>query len=148
LISSIGTVAGVVISFFLLKDHIPVLDKIGAMLSASYIGGGVNFAAMAAKLEAPGEMISSAVVADNLMMAIYFIVLMMIPMSFFRKRFTAPHVEKVESGGIREEGETLGESFWERKDISLKDIALSVGTSFLLVMVSFEIAEFLDGLIP
>jgi uncharacterized membrane protein len=149
LISSVGTVAGVIISFFLLKDHIPVLDKIGAMLSASYVGGGVNFAAMAAKFEAPGEMVSSAVVADNLMMAIYFIVLMMIPaMGFFRRRFNAPHVEKVESGRMREEGKTLAESFWERKDISLKDIALSVGTAFLLVMVSFKIAEFLDGLIP
>jgi uncharacterized membrane protein len=121
LISSIGTVAGVIISFFLLKDHIPVLYKIGAMLSASYVGGGVNFAAMAAKFEAPGEMVSSAVVADNLMMAIYFIVLMMIPaMSFFRRRFNAPHVEKVESGRMKEEGKTLAESFWERKDISLK----------------------------
>ncbi|PFG07756.1 DUF819 family protein [Bacillus sp. es.034] len=149
LISSIGTVAGVIISFFLLKDYIPVLDKIGAMLSASYVGGGVNFAAMAAKFEAPGEMVSSAVVADNLMMAIYFIVLMMIPaMSFFRRRFNAPHVEKVESGRMKEEGKTLAESFWERKDISLKDIALSVGTAFLLVMVSFKIAEFLDGVIP
>lgn len=149
LISSIGTVAGVIISFFLLKDHIPVLDKLGAMLSASYIGGGVNFAAMAAKFEAPGEMVSSAVVADNLMMAIYFIVLMMIPaVGFFRRRFRAPHVEKVESGGIREDGKTLAESFWERKDISLKDIALSVGTAFLLVVVSFKIAAFMDGLIP
>jgi uncharacterized membrane protein len=149
LISSIGTVAGVIISFFLLKDHIPVLDKLGAMLSASYIGGGVNFAAMAAKFEAPGEMVSSAVVADNLMMAIYFIVLMMIPaMGFFRRRFRAPHVEKVESGGVREEGKTLAESFWERKDISLKDMALSVGTAFLLVVVSFKIAAFMDGLIP
>ncbi|MGD6845409.1 DUF819 domain-containing protein [Bacillus infantis] len=149
LISSIGTVAGVIISFFLLKDHIPVLDKLGAMLSASYIGGGVNFAAMAAKFEAPGGMVSSAVVADNLMMAIYFIVLMMIPaVGFFRRRFRAPHVEKVESGGIREDGKTLAESFWERKDISLKDIALSVGTAFLLVVVSFKIAAFMDGLIP
>ena len=149
LISSIGTVAGVIISFFLLKDHIPVLYKIGAMLSASYVGGGVNFAAMAAKFEASGEMVSSAVVADNLMMAIYFIVLMMIPaMSFFRRRFNAPHVEKVESGRMKEEGKTLAESFWERKDISLKDIALSVGTAFLLGMVSFKIAEFLDGVIP
>jgi uncharacterized membrane protein len=54
----------------------------------------------------------------------------------------------VESGSVNKEGKTLAESFWERKDISLKDIALSVGTAFLLVMVSFKIAEFLDGLIP
>jgi uncharacterized membrane protein len=69
-------------------------------------------------------------------------------MNFFRRRFTAPHVEKVESGGVREEGKKLAESFWERKDISLKDITLSVGTAFLLVIVSFKIAAFLDGVIP
>ncbi|MCS0787840.1 DUF819 family protein [Cytobacillus firmus] len=149
LISSIGTVAGVIISFFLLKDHIPVLDKLGAMLSASYIGGGVNFAAMAAKFETPGEMVSAAVVADNLMMAIYFIVLMMVPaIGFFRRRFKTPHVDQVESGSIGEDGKTLVESFWKRKDISLKDIALSVGTAFLLVIVSFKVAEFLDTAIP
>ncbi len=149
LISSIGTVAGVIISFFLLKDHIPVLDKLGAMLSASYIGGGVNFAAMAAKFETPGEMVSAAVVADNLMMAIYFVVLMMVPaIGIFRRRFKTPHVDQVESGSIGEEGKTLAESFWKRKDISLKDIALSVGTAFLLVIVSFKVAEFLDSAIP
>ncbi|UYG97333.1 DUF819 domain-containing protein [Cytobacillus firmus] len=149
LISSIGTVAGVIISFFLLKDHIPVLDKLGAMLSASYIGGGVNFAAMAAKFETPGEMVSAAVVADNLMMAIYFVVLMMVPaIGFFRSRYKTPHVDQVESRSIGEEGKTLAESFWKRKDISLKDIALSVGTAFLLVIIAFKIAEFLDKAIP
>ncbi|WP_436374889.1 DUF819 family protein [Cytobacillus sp. BC1816] len=149
LVSSIGTVAGVIISFFLLKDHIPVLDKLGAMLTASYIGGGVNFAAMAAKFETPGEMVSAAVVADNLMMAIYFVALMTVPaIGFFRRRFKTPHVDQVESGSIGEEGKTLAESFWKRKDISLKDIALSVGTAFLLVVVSFKVAEFLDAAIP
>ena len=149
LLSSIGTVAGTIISFFLLKDHIPYLDKIGAMMSASYIGGGVNFAAMAAKFEAPGELVSATVVADNLMMAIYFIILMIIPtLAFFRKRYSIPHVLEVESGNMNESGQTLAESFWKRKDVSLKDIALSVGTAFLLVIISFKIAGFFDTLIP
>lgn len=39
LISSIGTVAGTIIAFFILKDYIPLLDKLAAMFSASYIGG-------------------------------------------------------------------------------------------------------------
>src|SRR5699024_11122598 len=43
---------------------------------------------------------------------------------------------------------TLAESFWKRNEISLKDIALSVGTAFLLVIVSFKIAGFLGELIP
>ncbi|WP_342515031.1 DUF819 family protein [Sporosarcina sp. FSL K6-1522] len=149
LLSSIGTVAGTIISFFLLKDHIPYLDKIGAMMSASYVGGGVNFAAMTGKFETPGEMVSATIVADNLMMAIYFVVLMIIPsLNFFRKRFTHPHVLSVESGNAVNDGKTLAESFWKRNEISLKDIALSVGTAFFLVIVSFKLAAFLGDLIP
>lgn len=148
-ISSVGTVAGTIISFFLLKDHIPYIEKIGAMMSASYIGGGVNFAAMAAKYDTPGEIVSATVVADNLMMAVYFIILMIIPaVSFFRKRYPTPHIEEVESGSRNDNGKTLAESFWKRKDISLKDIALAVGTAFLLVIVSFKVADFIGEVIP
>ena len=118
-------------------------------MSASYIGGGVNFAAMSAKFETPGEMVSAAVVADNLMMAIYFVFLMIIPtIAFFRKRYNTPHIEEVEKGVQGSDGKTSAESFWKRKDISLKDIALSVGTAYLLVIVSFKLAEFVDAAIP
>lgn len=149
LLSSIGTVAGTILSFFLLKDHIPYLDKIGGMMSGSYVGGGVNFAAMAAKFDAPGEMVSATVVADNLMMALYFIVLMLIPsLSFFRKRFNHPHILKVESSEGNNESKTLAENFWKRTEISLKDIALAVGTAFFLVIISFKLAGFLGSIIP
>ncbi len=149
LLSSIGTVAGTIISFFLLKDHIPYLDKIGGMISASYVGGGVNFAAMAGKFEAPGDLVSATVVADNLMMAVYFVILMLIPtIGFFRKRYSTPHIDQVENGVSQEDGKTLAEGFWKRKDISLKDIAMAVGTAFFLVIVSFKLAEFIGGLIP
>src|SRR5699024_7876430 len=53
-IRSIGTVTGTMISIFLLKDKITFLDKIGGMMSTSYVGGGVNFAAMAAKFDVAG----------------------------------------------------------------------------------------------
>lgn len=149
LLSSIGTVAGTIIGFFVLNNYIPFLDKISAMMSATYIGGGVNFAAMAAKFTAPGEWVSAAVVADNLMMAVYFVILMVIPtIAFFRKRFTTPHIDEVERHSDSKAGKTMAESFWKRKDIALKDIALSVGTAYLLVIVSFKIARFLDGVIP
>lgn len=149
LISSIGTVAGTITSFFILKDHIPYLDKISAMMSASYTGGGVNFAAMSAKFETPGEWVSSTVVADNLMMAIYFVILLLIPtLTFFRKRFPTPHIQAVEHEADDNSGKTLSESFWKRKDISLKDMALSVGTAFFLVIVSFKLAGVLGERIP
>lgn len=149
LLSAIGTVAGTIISFMLLKDAIPHLDKIGAMMAGSYTGGGVNFAAMAAKFETPGELVSATVVADNAIMALFFFVLMAIPaISFFRKRYKTPHMEEVEADTSSDEDKTQAASFWQRSEISLKDIATSVATAFVLVAVSFNVADFFAGIIP
>lgn len=49
------------------------------MMTGSYIGGGVNFAALSAKLTPPSDLISSTVVADNSVMALYFILLIALP---------------------------------------------------------------------
>ncbi|WP_080874534.1 DUF819 domain-containing protein [Oceanobacillus timonensis] len=148
LLSSIGTVAGTIIAFFTLRNHIPFLDQLSGIFSATYTGGGVNFAAMSAKFDTPEAITSSAVVADNLMMALLFIILMMIPaVNFIRKRYSAPHVKQVEQRQS-DADKTLAESFWKRKEVSLKDMALSIGTAFLLVIVSLKIAEFFAGIIP
>ncbi|WP_245799304.1 DUF819 family protein [Virgibacillus siamensis] len=148
-LSAAGTIAGTILSFMLLKDLIPHLDKIGAMMSASYTGGGVNFAAMAAKFETPGELVSATVVADNMMMATFFFVLMAIPtFNFFRNKFKTPHIDEVESGASGDQDETQAASFWKRKEISLKDIALSVASAFALVAVSFHLADYFAEIIP
>ncbi|WP_152658249.1 DUF819 domain-containing protein [Oceanobacillus sp. CFH 90083] len=149
LLSSVGTVAGTIVAFFTLRNHIPLLDQLSGIFSATYIGGGVNFAAMAAKFETPGEIVSAAVVADNLMMALLFIILMMIPaVNFIRKRYPTPHIEGVEQNQAADDDKTLAESFWKRKEVSLRDMALSIGTAFLLVIVSLKIAQFFAEIIP
>ncbi|WP_077601399.1 DUF819 family protein [Oceanobacillus sojae] len=149
LLSSIGTVAGTIVAFFTLRNYIPLLDQLSGIFSATYIGGGVNFAAMSAKFDTPGEIISAAVVADNLMMALLFIILMMVPaVNFIRKRYPTPHMEEVEQNQSVDDNKTLSESFWKRKEVSLKDMALSIGTAFLLVVVSLKIAQFFAGIIP
>ncbi|WP_010098757.1 DUF819 domain-containing protein [Ornithinibacillus scapharcae] len=147
LISSIGTVVGAIVGFFVLKDYIPDLFKVVAMMTGSYIGGSVNLAALSARFETPGELVSATVVADNLMMAIYFLVLMVIPtLTFFRKRFHAPHQALIEKGT----GDSTNQaaSYWKRKEISLRDIGLAVGSAFALVAISFKLAEVFDKLIP
>ncbi|MFD2042924.1 DUF819 domain-containing protein [Ornithinibacillus salinisoli] len=148
LISAIGTVVGSIVGFFLLKDLIPGLDKVTAMMTGSYIGGSVNLAALSARFETPGELVSSAVVADNLMMALYFLVLILIPtLNFFRKKFKTPHIDEVES--MSDHGsENLAASYWNGKEISLKDIGLAVGTAFVLVAISFKLAAFFARIIP
>ncbi|WP_101842803.1 DUF819 domain-containing protein [Halobacillus sp. Marseille-P3879] len=148
-LSAAGTVAGAIIGFFLLKDIVPGLDQVGAMMTGSYIGGGVNFAALSTKFEAPGELVSSAVVADNLMMALYFFILMALPaINFFTKKFKTPYMDERSKISSQERGETEAASYWGRKEMSLQDIGLAVGTSFALVAVSFFIADWFAVVIP
>jgi len=147
LISSIGTVAGAIIAFFLLKEYIPAVDQIGAMLTGSYTGGGVNFAAMATRFDVGGETVSSTVVADNLLMALYFLVLIAIPaVGFFKKNYRTPYIDDIEKNGADNDNQAA--SYWKRKEISLSDIALAVGSSFVIVAVSFKLAEFFTNVIP
>lgn len=144
LLSSVGTVAGTFAAFFLLKEHIPYLDKLSAMMSASYIGGGVNFAAMALKFDPPKDVMSAAVVADNLMTALFILTLMAIPtIRFFRNKFNTPHIDEVEGTQIAGR-----DDYFSRKEISLLDIALNFGAAFFIVAVSFKLSAFMTDILP
>lgn len=143
LISSIGTVVGVAVAFLLLHQFIPELDKIGAMMTGSYIGGGVNFAALSTKFQTPGELVSATVVADNSVMAFYFIVLITLPnLKFIKKHFKRLHTENNQSKGNN------AEAYWKRNEISLKDIAYSFAIAFSLVAISFKISETVNSVVP
>ena len=148
LISSVGTMTGSVLGFLALQKLIPNLYMVAAMMSASYIGGGVNFAAMSGAFEVPGDLVSAAVVADNLLMALYFFVLISVPsIAFFRKHFEHPHVDEFESMEVKS-GETAASSYWSGKDISLKDIAFAIASAFIIVAVSVQLAGLLASIIP
>lgn len=149
LLSSIGTLLGVFVSFILLKNYIPDLYKMAAMMTGSYIGGGVNFAAMAQSFGTDSEWVSALVVADNLLMALYFFVLLAIPsIGFFRRKFIHPYIDEVEGRIDTKEGENLAKQYWGRKEISLRDIAFGVALSFVIVWISTEISNFLGSVIP
>ncbi|MCJ1763660.1 DUF819 domain-containing protein [Mammaliicoccus sciuri] len=143
LISSVGTVVGVTIGFLLLHQFIPELDKIGAMMTGSYIGGGVNFAALSTKFQTPGELVSATVVADNSVMAFYFIVLITLPnMKFVKKYFKRLYTLNDDTNSNQ------AEAYWKRNEISLKDIAYSISIAFALVAISFKISELVNEYIP
>ena len=143
LISSVGTVVGVAAGFLLLHQFIPELDKIGAMMTGSYIGGGVNFAALSTKFQTPGELVSATVVADNSVMAFYFIVLITLPnITFIKKYFKRLY----NSNDVANSNQA--EAYWKRNEISLKDIAYSISIAFVLVAISFKISELVNEYIP
>ncbi|WP_353463782.1 DUF819 family protein [Mammaliicoccus sciuri] len=143
LISSVGTVVGVAVGFLLLHQFIPELDKIGAMMTGSYTGGVWNFAALSTKFQTPGELVSATVVADNTVMAFYFIVLITLPnMKFVKKYFKRLYNSNDDANSNQ------AEAYWKRNEISLKDIAYSISIAFVLVAISFKISELVNEYIP
>ncbi len=148
IVGAVGTLVGSILGFNLFKNFIPGLETAASIICASYIGGGVNLAAMADALTAPGELVSAVVVADNLLMAIYFFVLIAIPsISFFKTKFNHPHIDQVDKIE-KQEGETIAAAYWGRKEISLKDIAFTFATSIFIVALSTTLAGWLQTIIP
>lgn len=140
-IASIGTMIGTLVAFIVLNQWIPYLNKIGAMMTGSYIGGGVNFAALSSKLETPGDMVSSTVVADNSVMALYFMLLIALPsLPLIKKYFKTDY--------NTEQSPKVQQSYWQPQKIQLLDIAFSVASAITLVAVSFKGAELIQQWIP
>ncbi len=149
LIGAVGTTAGALVAFKLLGNSVPDGAGVAAMMTGSYIGGGVNFAALSNAFDVPGETIAATTVADNMLMTLYFFVLIAIPsIGFFRKGYKHPHLDEVESVGVSEEAKTQAAAFWGRKPISLKDIAMDFAISAIIVWISTEIAAILSAVIP
>ena len=148
LIGAAGTVAGAFLAYTLLHSYIPGLEGVAAMMTGSYIGGGVNFAALALEFDV-GEIKAAATVADNLLMALYFFALLLFAgMKFFRAHFTHPHIDAVLESGDTEGAKTQAAAYWSRKDISLKDIALDFAYAAAVVYAAKLIAALIGGLIP
>lgn len=150
LIGSVGTACGALIGYAALSNWIPELDSLAGVFTGTYIGGTVNFAALGNAFNVSGEMLSAATVADNLLMALYFFVLIAMPsIGFFRKHFKHPYVDEVEAASKNAKaGETNAAAFWTRKEISLKDIALAVATAFTIVALSNIIGTIFTDIIP
>ena len=149
LIGSIGTIAGAVIGCALLQHSIDGLPKVAAMMTGSYIGGGVNFTALADAFKVSGTLVSSTIVADNLNMAIYFLILLGIASNALARRlYEHPLIDEVEEKGVSAEGKTLAAAYWGRKDVSLRDIAMCITYGVVVVTISKFIGSTFATLVP
>ena len=139
LLSSVGTVLGAVIAFLIFKTYLPDVAKIAGTMSASYIGGGVNFVAVQSAVGLDKVMTSALIVSDNLLMVLYFFVLIIMPsIPFFNKYFIREYKE-----GEKTEDEL---KLKERRPITLEDIAYNFTISVLIVTVSFKLSDFIGSI--
>ncbi|HOV46399.1 MAG TPA: DUF819 family protein [Exilispira sp.] len=150
-ISALGTIIGAFVASLLLGTLIPQVYKPAGMMTGSYIGGGVNFVALSKVFEVDQSIIGSLTVADNLNMAIAFLILLTIPtLGFFKKHYTHPYDDELlnnKKNGV-EDAKTQASLYWTRKEISLKDIAASIAAAFLIVFVSVKFTDLIKSIIP
>ena len=134
-LAALGTLIGTVLAVWLLHDRIGATDTAHAagLMAASYIGGGVNMLAVKASYNVPGNLYSPLVVADNFVMAGFFIIILSIGASlWFRAHY--PHPHSLESNAA--EAKNLAAQHWQRKGISLLDVAKSFAIAFAVVAVA------------
>ena len=140
-VSALGTVTGTFIAAFALSALLPYVAQIAGMMTGSYIGGGVNFVSMTSAFNTPENITNATIVADNLVMAIYFFICMSIPsIAFFKNKFGMATVEG--------EQESSSTNYWTKKEISLKDIAITLSIAVTVSALSNEIAIFVKSIIP
>ena len=133
LLSSVGTMLGAVIGFYLLREYIPTLNNIAGTMTASYIGGGVNFVAVQTALNLDKQLASALIVSDNLLMVLYFFVLIIIPtIPFFNKYFKREYRNDIKNMDDKKE---------VKRPITLEDVAFNFTISVLIVAVSFGFSD-------
>ena len=149
LIGAVGSCVGSFLGYYLLRNNISELNGLAAMMTGSYIGGGINFTALADAFSVSGTMISATTVADNLVTATSMFVLLSIPaVGFFRKHFNHPHIDEVEKYADQGSTQNAAAAYWKKKEISLKDIAINFAYASIVVTISKLIAGGLSEIIP
>jgi uncharacterized membrane protein len=138
--SSLGTLVGGFVALALLNRFIHDLPKIGAAMIASYIGGAINFVAMVDAFKPERDVVNATIVADNGVMAIYFLILIALPgIAFVRRIFPETDLSR----SFRDPGAEGGaEAYWKPKPISLLDLAISIALAFLITMLSVKISGY------
>lgn len=82
-IGGIGSALGASLSALLLADAIgPETWKLAGQYTATYVGGGVNFAAVGAALDTSGELFAAGIAADVTMTAIWMAICLTVPVLF------------------------------------------------------------------
>jgi uncharacterized membrane protein len=142
-VSALGTVIGGFIAAFtvgFLIDHMP---EVVGIMTASYIGGSMNFLATVKFFNAPESTTNALIVADNLIMAVHIMAMLSLPGIVWAVRMfgTLPD-DALYENGVEGEGAV---NYWSPKPIALLDIARNLALAFLIVTVATKLSQFVGS---
>ncbi len=151
-IAAVGSFVGMVLVYFLAVKFFPDYTILLPPLVGGHIGGTVNVVALADMYGVKQDMLTAVTVIGNMCNIVLILVLKMLTNSKRMRRYLPhPHIdsfEKEAGGDDIESGRTLAAKFWGSKDIGLKDIAVALATTFVIVGVSQFIANWVLSLNP
>lgn len=138
-VSVFGTVLGAMVATLTMRNHIDNAPEIGGIMTASYSGGSVNFAAVKETFQAVvgDRLTNSLLVADNFIMAGFFILLLILAGNRTLLRHF-PHPEIAQSEGT--DATTAAAEHWAPKPIGLRDIAVALAIAFTVATVARAIS--------
>ena len=135
LIGAIGTTIGALIAFTLIQ--VPeAAEKVAAIFAATFIGGGMNFAAVSTALEFPNpDLLLASAAADNIITILFLFVLGLMPsLALFRKFYP------MERKGV-EEPEPASQK--DHKDpLNFVALLTALSGAFLLMQLGEWVQEF------
>lgn len=141
LVGAMGTALSGVFAFTLFQNHIPETAAISAMMTGTYIGGSVNFMAVADSFDVSPSTLSSATVADNVLTVCYLFALSAISSSGFFQSYFSTQKNQAKSNSQNEE---IPLESQEKKPLSLGDISLLLSISTGIVWLSQELSQIIS----
>lgn len=150
LISSLGTLTGGCLAFYLLKDTLgyETAKSATSMFTGTYVGGSVNLVAMSDVTAAPADLVSASIVADNLLMVLYFFLLVAMPsIRLIRKAYKHPLIDALDAEESQSHGNAAAEH-WKPQPVSILDISRGFAAALSIVAVSKLLAGWFGEIIP
>lgn len=142
-ISALGTIFGSFAAVAMLQTVIDHLDLIGPAMTASYIGGSVNFVSVVSMFNPPKDLINATLVADSGVMIIYFLILITLPGLHLARRLFPISDKSIEIAGTNSKEKT--DDYWKPKLIGLIDMARSLTIAFVIALISVKVSSFFNG---
>lgn len=136
MVGGVGTIIGTIVAFNVIELG-PEGWKLASIFSATYIGGSMNYAAAAEAVGLrSGDLLTAGVAADNLVMALYFLVLFSLPsvkflQGWYAKRHHQASADSAELTASRETTTTFPDA---------SGTATALALSFILCAVGFGLA--------
>lgn len=141
-VAAFGTVVGAIVAAIIFRGSVENLPELIGIMTGSYTGGSVNFAAVQQSFNAPEEQATALMVADNFVMAGAIILMLFLAGSrLMLSWFPHPHVIEQEKNDASESAS----SHWGRKPISLLDIATALAIATFITATAIYIAGSIEA---